>query len=120
MTTPPPAPDRDLTRATLSIVGIGVLIASSLWVLKPFIGSLLWATMIVVSTWPIMLKVQRLLGGRRGAAVAVMTLVLLLAVFGPLYLSVSAIVDKSDRATTEQVLEALRRHLGSQPLGVPA
>jgi predicted PurR-regulated permease PerM len=67
----------ELARVTLSVIFIGGLIGGSLWVLRPFLGALIWATMIVVATWPIMLGVQRLLGGRRAAAVAVMTIVLL-------------------------------------------
>ena len=69
----------------------------SLLVLRPFVGPLLWATTIVVATWPIMRKVEAGLGGRRGLAVTVMTLTLLLVVFVPLYLALSAILDQTDR-----------------------
>ena len=31
-----------------------MLIAGSLWVLRPFLFALVWATMIVVATWPIL------------------------------------------------------------------
>ena len=92
-----PAPSRDLTRITLSVLGIGLLIGGSLWVLLPFLSALLWATMIVVSTWPFMLRLQERFGGRRGAAVGVMTAVLLLVLFVPLYLAVSTIAGQSDR-----------------------
>jgi len=92
-----PFPSRDLTRITLSVLGIGLLIGGSLWVLLPFLSALLWATMIVVSTWPLMLKLQAQLGGRRGAAVAVMTVVLLLVLIVPLYLAVTTILGQSDR-----------------------
>jgi predicted PurR-regulated permease PerM len=97
MTSPSTDSRRDLTRDTLAIAGIGVLIASSLFVLRPFIGSLLWATMIVVSTWPLMVRVQARLGGKRAAAVAVMTMVLLAALFVPLYLALSTILSQTDR-----------------------
>ena len=93
----PPASHRDLTRITLSILGIGLLIAGSLWVLSPFLGALLWATMIVISTWPVMVGLQARLGGRRGAAVAVMTIVLLLVLFVPLYWAVATVVGYSER-----------------------
>jgi predicted PurR-regulated permease PerM len=92
-----PLPSRDITRITLSVLGIGLLIAGSLRVLEPFLVALLWATMIVVSTWPLMLGLQRRFGGRRGAAVAVMTGVLLLVLFVPLYVAVSTILAQSDR-----------------------
>jgi len=92
-----PAASRDLTRITLSILGIGLLIAGSLWVLRPFLPAVLWGTMVVVSTWPLMIGLQARLGGRRGAAVAVMTVALLLVLFIPLYLAVSTIVEQADR-----------------------
>ena len=41
---------RDLTRTTLAVLFIGVLIAASFWVLRPFLPALIWATMIVVAT----------------------------------------------------------------------
>jgi predicted PurR-regulated permease PerM len=99
MTTATPEPHRDVTRITLTVLGIGVLIAGSLLVLRPFLGPLLWATTIVVATWPIMRKVEAGLGGRRGPAVAVMTIALLLAVFVPLYLAVAAILEQTDQVT---------------------
>lgn len=97
MTTPSPDPARDLAQIVLSVAGIGLLIAGTLWVLEPFLGSVLWATTITVATWPIMLRVQAGLGGRRGAAVAVMTMLLLFVVFVPLYLALSAILQQADR-----------------------
>ncbi|HET8541071.1 MAG TPA: AI-2E family transporter YdiK [Anaeromyxobacter sp.] len=92
-----PASQRDLTRITLSVLGIGLLIVGSLWVLSPFLGALLWATMIAISTWPLMLGAQARLGGSRGAAVAVMTLALLLVLFVPLYWAVATLLGYSDR-----------------------
>jgi predicted PurR-regulated permease PerM len=48
--------------------------------------------MIVVSTWPIMLNIQRRLCGRRSLAVAVMTLLQLLVLVLPISLAVGAVV----------------------------
>jgi predicted PurR-regulated permease PerM len=86
-------PASDLTRTTLSVLSIGLLIAASLWVMLPFAGAIVWATMIVVATWPIMLSVQALAGGRRWIAVTVMTLVMLLFLVVPLVLVVSTILE---------------------------
>ena len=69
-------PARDIARIVLVVLFIGLMIVSSLWILQPFLGALVWATMIVVATWPLMLKVEDALGGRRWAAVTVMTLVI--------------------------------------------
>jgi len=84
----------ELARIVLSVIFIGGLIAGSLWVLKPFLGSLIWAAMIVIATWPIMLKLQSLLGGRRGAAVAVMALALLAALVVPVVLVTEALIER--------------------------
>jgi len=92
----PPA-HRDLARITLSIMGIALLIGGSVWVLLPFLGALLWAATIVVATWPILIGVQARLGGRRGLAVAVMTVGLLLVLIVPLYLALSTLLEESSR-----------------------
>jgi len=72
-----------------------MLIWASLSVLRPFIPALIWAGMIVIATWPLMRLLQARLGGRRGLAVAVMSLGLLLVLIVPLYLAVASIVEHS-------------------------
>ena len=74
---PAAKPRVDLPRVTLGVLCIGGLLFAALWVLSPFIGPAIWAAMIVVATWPLMRKLQARLWDRRGAAVAVMTLGLL-------------------------------------------
>jgi predicted PurR-regulated permease PerM len=93
-------PARDLARITLGVLFIGLLIVTSLWILQPFLGAIVWATMIVVATWPLLLAVQRRLGGSRGLAVAVMTLTMLLLLVGPLAAAILTIVDRRDEMAT--------------------
>jgi predicted PurR-regulated permease PerM len=88
---------RDLARTTFAVLFIGALLAASLWVLRPFLGPAIWATMVVVATWPLMRQLQAWLWGRRGLAVAVMTLLLLLLFVVPLVLAIVTIVDNADR-----------------------
>ncbi|MGH8754381.1 MAG: hypothetical protein ACREU0_00835 [Burkholderiales bacterium] len=71
---------RDLARTTLAVLFIVGLIAASFWIMRPFLFALIWATMIVVATWPLMLRAQAWLWQRRWIAVAVMTTALLLVV----------------------------------------
>jgi predicted PurR-regulated permease PerM len=80
----------DLARVTLAVIFIGGLIAGSLWILSPFIASFVWATMIVVATWPAMRGLQDLFGGRRAPAVAAMTLGLLAILIAPLGVALHA------------------------------
>ncbi|MBU2642022.1 MAG: AI-2E family transporter YdiK [Thiobacillus sp.] len=88
---------RDLTQTTLAVLFIGLLIAASFWIVWPFLSALIWATMVVVATWPLMLQVQARLGGSRMLAVAVMTLSLLLVLLVPMSLAIVTLVDNADR-----------------------
>jgi len=85
-------PGYDLTRITLVVLIIGVLLAGSLWTLLPFLGALIWAATIVVATWPLMLRVQRAAGGRRSIATAVMTGVMLAVFIVPFWLAIGALL----------------------------
>ena len=92
----PASQTNDLTRSALALLFIGILIAASFWVLTPFITALIWATMIVISTWPLMLSVQARLWGRRSLAVTFMSLTLLMVLVVPLWFSIVTIVGRSD------------------------
>ncbi len=97
---PPGAPrpgGRDLARLTFGVLFIGLLLGTALWVLRPFLGPTIWATMVVVATWPLMLRVQAATGGRRWLAVTAMTLLLLLLFVVPLVLAIATIVGNADR-----------------------
>ena len=90
----------DIARTTLAVLAIGILIAASFWVVYPFLMAIIWATMIVIATWPIMTGLQARFRGRRGPAVAVMTALLLLVLIVPFGLAVAVIVGKSGEITT--------------------
>lgn len=83
----------DLTRDTLAVVFLFALIAASLWILWPFLGAVVWAIMIVVPTWPILLVLERSLWGKRWLAVTVMTLLLLAVFLVPFAIGVTALVE---------------------------
>jgi predicted PurR-regulated permease PerM len=87
---------RDLTRTLLAVLALGGLAAITFWVLQPFLLATIWATMIVVATWPLMLRVQSYVRGKRVLAVTVMTLVLLLVFVLPVSLAVGALVQNAD------------------------
>ena len=88
-----PTAQQDLTRTFLVILIICVLIAGSLWTLLPFLGAIIWAGTIVIATWPLMLRVQSLTGGRRGAATALMTIVMLAIFIVPFWLAVGVLLN---------------------------
>ncbi|ALT76444.1 AI-2E family transporter YdiK [Paucibacter sp. KCTC 42545] len=89
-------PRPELIRNLLAIVSVALMMAASLWVLRPFLGPLIWATMVVVATWPMMRGLQARLWGRRGLATAVMVLALLLVLFVPLSIALGAMITHAD------------------------
>src|SRR5689334_1226110 len=87
---------RDLTKTTLGVLFIGALTVASLWILRVFLPALLWATMIVTSTWSVFLALQAKMGGRRGIATVVMTVALLLVLLIPLGLALGVLIGNID------------------------
>jgi len=86
----------DVTRITLAVLFIGILIAASFWILRPFLTAIIWAMIIVVATWPVMLGLQARLRNKRGLAVAVMTVILLLVIVVPFLFAISTIMDHAE------------------------
>jgi len=93
-------PRRDLTLTVLAVLFLGGLIIASLWVLKPFLGALTWATMIAVATWPLMLRVEKAVGDRRWLAVTIMSVIQLLVLIVPLSAAIATIVETSTPSET--------------------
>ena len=83
----------------MAVICILLLIAGSLWILLPFLAATVWATMLVVATWPILESLQRRLGNRRAPAVAVMTLGLLLLLVIPLWGAIQTIAEHAQEVT---------------------
>lgn len=88
---------RDITSIVLAVLFIGGLIGASLWILSPFLGPAIWATTLVVSTWPLMISIQKRLWGRRSLAITLMTIVIFCFFIVPLGLAINAIVTHSDQ-----------------------
>lgn len=81
----------DLARILLVIVMLLALMIGSLYVLRPFLPGLIWATTIVVATWPVLLSIQRHCGGRRWLATVAMLIILLFVIVLPLYQAISTL-----------------------------
>jgi len=89
-------PTRDLARTTLVVLAIGSLMVTSLWILRPFVPALIWATMIVVATWPLLLGLQKRLWKQRWLAVTVLIIALVVVFVLPFWLAISAIVTNAE------------------------
>jgi len=104
----------EVVRSTLAVLFIGLLLIASLWILQPFLFSLTWAVMIVVSTWSFMLKVQQRCWNRRGLAVLIMSLALLLLLVLPLSFAILTILERTgDLVALVNALQSI--HIASPP-----
>jgi predicted PurR-regulated permease PerM len=97
---------RDITHTTLTVLLVAILIIAVFVILRPFLPALVWAITIVVTTWPVMLRVQERLWGKRGLATLVMTWVLLLVLVIPSWVALATIVENSHRI--DDLAESLR------------
>ena len=61
--------ERAVALVCLLILAIGVFL-----VMQPFLSALLWGTILTISTWPLHVRLTRMLGGRTGASAAFLTL----------------------------------------------
>ncbi len=92
-----PQPEYDLTRRTLAPLFIIGLMVATFWVVQPFLAATVWATTLVIATWPLLERTQRIVGGKRWLAVLVMTIGLLLIVLLPLLFAIVAVIEHSDQ-----------------------
>ena len=101
-------------RTTLLVLVIGVLLAASLYTMQAFIGPLVWATAIVVATWPLLVWVQRHVGDSRALATAIMTIIMLVIFVVPFWAALGAMLDASVDGV-EVVRSYLKNGLGPPP-----
>ena len=104
----------DITRIVLWVVVIGMLLAGSFLTLLPFLSGLIWATTIAVATWPALMRLERVLWGRRSLAVAAMTLLVAIAFMLPFAVAISTLVDAATRSPAV-MNDFLARGLGPPP-----
>src|SRR4029453_2949789 len=85
------------------IIGIAALLLLALGcavVLWPFLSAILWAGVICFSTWPVYTWCERALGGRRGVAAALMTLLVALLLVAPFAIIVATLADNVSSLVT--------------------
>jgi predicted PurR-regulated permease PerM len=80
----------DLWIGGTAIVVLGLL---SLLVLRPFISAALWAVILCFTTWPLFLRLEGLLGGRRTLSALIATLLLAAVIAVPLLILGATLTD---------------------------
>jgi len=81
----------DIARILFIVTILCALTIGTLYVMRPFIPGLIWATTIVVATWPAMIGIERRCGNRRWLATLVMLVILLFVIVLPLYEAISTL-----------------------------
>lgn len=112
-----PTSPHDLSRTVLAVLFLGALIASSLWVLRPFLAPLVWASLLVIASWPALLRIEAWLGHRRRAAIAVMMGLVLLVFIIPFLLMLGALVEQAPEVVA-WVRQLLQQGLPAPPAWV--
>ena len=93
------SPKNDLVRNTVAIALTGVLLMACFWIMRPFLPALIWASMIVIATWPLLIIVQEKVKGRRPAVMVMMGLLVLVFII-PFSLAVGTIVEHAPQIAT--------------------
>lgn len=88
-------PKYDLPRIIFGSLAVFSMLLVSLWLLRPFLISLIWAGLVVIATWPVMLRIQQWMGRKRTPAVLVMTLLLIALFMMPLLFMADSMMELS-------------------------
>jgi predicted PurR-regulated permease PerM len=101
--------ERKIAGILLLLLAIGCLV-----ILRPFVSALLWAAILVASTWPVYARIEHLLGGRRTVAAAVMVVSAAAVFLLPLTLLASHLASEVSEAAA-----VASRWMDSGPPGPP-
>lgn len=92
-----PTDDKEHIRRGLELciyVGLVVLLVGScLLILRPFVPLVVWGIIIAISTYPAFKKLQNALGGRRGLAATLCTVLMLAVLIAPVILLTETLVE---------------------------
>jgi len=82
----------DLASIALALLFLAALIGASIWILRPFLPAVIWAMTLVIATWPLVLRLQAWMWNKRGLALSVMTLLILMVFVVPLWAAIDMVV----------------------------
>jgi predicted PurR-regulated permease PerM len=91
------------TDRMLGLAALAILAAGCLLVLFPFITALLWAVILTYSTWPLFVRLNWLVGGRKTLAAALMTLATATVLLAPFVIVAVGLADNAS-----ELADALR------------
>ncbi|HWX12473.1 MAG TPA: AI-2E family transporter [Trinickia sp.] len=81
LSTEPPPNDREKAQRLAGLALNAVLIALALWVLRDFIAPMVWAGVITIALWPLLLRLSSLPHGRSRATSIALAVTLVVGIF---------------------------------------
>jgi len=101
-------------RQIFSLILLGIMLGLGYWVVKPFLVSMAWATILAFVTWPVYRRLLRMLEKHRSAAALIMTtLLIILLVLPVLWLLIRLQSELAD------AYHALATQISDRPLLLP-
>ena len=88
-------------RTALRLVIVGSLLLAVLYILLPFLPSLLWSAFIVISVWPGLAWLQQRFHWSRSVCTLLLALAMIGVLIGPLLTGITALVTHGDDLITE-------------------
>jgi predicted PurR-regulated permease PerM len=80
------------------VVAVALLALGCFFVIQPFLGAIIFAAILVFSTWPLFLALRQRVGGRSWLASLIFVMVLLLALAVPIALAAQSMVLHASEA----------------------
>lgn len=112
---PPATLDASRFEQYARIAGVAFLAIGCFLVIRPFLAALLFAAVLVLSTWPAFKWLRERLGGRNAAAALVFVLAMLLAIALPVALAAHSLITHS-----AQAIDLVRGFIDRGPFQLPA
>jgi predicted PurR-regulated permease PerM len=99
----------------ITLVVLAVLVGGCYLVLQPFLTAVIWAIVLCCTTWPVFVRVQRVMRGRVTLAALALTLVIALVLLAPF-----VIVGISLAENANELLEQGKRLIDEGPPDPPS
>jgi predicted PurR-regulated permease PerM len=84
----------------IGLAAVVLLVAGCLLILRPFISAALWAAILCFTTWPIFLRLDAALGGRRSLAALIATLALAAIIAAPVVILAETLANNISALTS--------------------
>jgi predicted PurR-regulated permease PerM len=101
---------RSAGRVQLWVLGtaVALLLLGCILILRPFISAALWAAILCFTTWPVFMRLEQMVGGRRWLAASIATLLLAATIAAPFVILGSTLASNLAELTaaTQKLFEA--------------